>query len=105
MLACHNNSRQATSWVTFGQQNIIQQLVFHTEEKVKEIKANNLQVTFVYFLFSIHAVKNTFKDVTSDLLTRSKEEMAMTMVAAEFARSASSQEWVHFFDVLLGKSR
>ena len=63
-----------------------------------------MQATFVYF-FSIHAVKNTFKDVTSDLLTRSKEEMAMTMVAAEFARSASSQEWVHFFDVLLGKFR
>ena len=53
--------------------------------------------------FSIHAVKNTFRDVTVDLLSRSKEDMAITSVAAEFARSASSQEWVHFFDVLLGK--
>jgi hypothetical protein len=54
--------------------------------------------------FSIHAVKNTFRDVTVDLLSRSKEDMAITSVAAEFARSASSQEWVHFFDVLLGKN-
>ena len=41
--------------------------------------------------------------MTVDLLTRSKEDMAITSVAAEFARTASSQEWVHFFDVLLGE--
>ena len=53
-------------------------------------------------LSSIHAVKNIIRDVTVDMLSRSKEDMAITTVAAEFARTASSNEWVHFFDVLLG---
>jgi hypothetical protein len=55
--------------------------------------------------FSILAVKNTFRDVIFDLLSRANEDIAMTAIASEFAKTASSQEWVHFFDVLLGEFR
>lgn len=54
--------------------------------------------------FSTLAVKNTFRDVSDELLQRSRNEMALTTVAAEFARYATSHEWVDFFDVLIGES-
>jgi hypothetical protein len=43
--------------------------------------------------------------VIFDLLSRANEDIAMTAIASEFAKTASSQEWVHFFDVLLGEFR
>jgi len=54
------------------------------------------------FEFSTLAVKNTIRDVSDELIQRSRNEMALTMVAAEFAQYATSLEWVDFFDVLLG---
>ena len=53
-------------------------------------------------LCSIAAIKTTFRDIAKQILSPEDQEVTLTNLVADLAKKAKSQEWVDFFDFLLG---
>ena len=58
---------------------------------------------FLFSIFSIAAIKSTFRDIARQVLAPEDQDITLTNLVADLARKAKSQEWLDFFDVLLGK--
>ena len=58
---------------------------------------------FLFSFFSIAAIKATFRDIARQVLAPEDQDITLTNLVADLARKAKSQEWLDFFDVLLGK--
>ena len=57
---------------------------------------------FCIFSFSISAIKTTFRDIARQVLAPEDPDITLTNLVADLARKSKSQEWLDFFDVLLG---
>jgi len=51
---------------------------------------------------SISAIKTTFRDIARQVLAPEDQDITLTNLVADLARKSKSQEWLDFFDVLLG---
>ena len=60
-------------------------------------------LSFVLCSFSVGAIKSTMRDVILNIRPPPPErETTMTNLVLDFAKVASSEEWIDMFDVLIG---